>query len=104
MKYVDPRVPKYQDGMRVKATADLHNDGSYPDYPPDSLLVATGMTGEIINELGDMVTVNGQTTRKADISTGDGLVRHDIKLRVTTGDIKIAEPGSEAGNNGSPKQ
>jgi nitrogen fixation protein NifZ len=49
VKYVDPRLPKYQDGMRVKALADLHNDGSYPDHPPDSLLVATGMTGEIIN-------------------------------------------------------
>ena len=49
MKYVDPRLPKYQDGMRVKATVDLHNDGSYPDCPPDSLLVATGMQGEIIN-------------------------------------------------------
>ena len=49
MKYVDPRLPKYQDGMRVKAMIDLHNDGSYPDFPPDALLVATGMTGEIIN-------------------------------------------------------
>jgi nitrogen fixation protein NifZ len=49
VKYVDPRLPKYQDGMRVKALTDLHNDGSYPDHPPDSLLVATGMTGEIIN-------------------------------------------------------
>jgi nitrogen fixation protein NifZ len=35
--------------MRVKATVDLHNDGSHPNFPPDFLLVATGMTGEIIN-------------------------------------------------------
>jgi nitrogen fixation protein NifZ len=49
VKYVDPRLPKYQGGMRVKALIDLHNDGSYPDFAPDSLLVATGMTGEIIN-------------------------------------------------------
>ena len=49
MKYVDPRLPKYQAGMRVKAAIDLRNDGSYPDYPPDSLLIATGMQGEIIN-------------------------------------------------------
>jgi nitrogen fixation protein NifZ len=49
VKYVDPRLPKYQDGMRVKALIDLHNDGSYPDHPADSLLVAMGMTGEIIN-------------------------------------------------------
>jgi nitrogen fixation protein NifZ len=49
VKYVDPRLPKYNPGLRVKALTDLHNDGSYPDQPPDSLLVATGMTGEIIN-------------------------------------------------------
>ena len=49
MKYVDPRLPKYQDGMRVRALIDLHNDGSHPNFPPDSLLVATGMQGEIIN-------------------------------------------------------
>jgi len=35
--------------MRVKALIDLHNDGSIPRSPPDSLLVATGMMGEIIN-------------------------------------------------------
>jgi nitrogen fixation protein NifZ len=49
VKYVDPRLPKYQDGMRVRALIDLHNDGSHPNFPPDSLLVATGMQGEIIN-------------------------------------------------------
>lgn len=49
MKYVDPRLPKYQDGMRVRALIDLRNDGSHPNFPPDALLVATGMQGEIIN-------------------------------------------------------
>ncbi len=35
--------------MRVKALIDLRNDGSFPGHPPDSLLVITGMTGEIVN-------------------------------------------------------
>jgi DUF4097 and DUF4098 domain-containing protein YvlB len=60
---------------------------------------AETMTGKIINELGDMVNLNGHAVRKVDISTGKGVVRHDIKLRVTTGDIKIAEVGSETGHN-----
>jgi len=66
---------------------------------------AETMTGKIINELGDMVNLNGQATKRVDISTGNAVVRHDINLRVTTGDIKIAEPGSETGSDsGSPKQ
>ena len=64
---------------------------------------AETMTGKIINKLGDTVNLNGQTTRRVDISTGKGAVRHDIKLRATTGDIKIAEAGAEKGdNNGNP--
>ena len=55
---------------------------------------AETMTGRIVNELGDMVNLNGQATRRVDISTGKGVVGHEIKLRVTTGDIKIAETGS----------
>ncbi|MFZ0837316.1 MAG: nitrogen fixation protein NifZ, partial [Xanthobacteraceae bacterium] len=26
---IEPRLPKYQWGQRVKALIDLHNDGSY---------------------------------------------------------------------------
>lgn len=55
---------------------------------------AETMTGRIVNELGDMVNLNGRATRKIDISTGKD-VRHEIKLRVTTGDVKIAQAGSE---------
>jgi nitrogen fixation protein NifZ len=36
-------------GMRVRATTDLINDGSYPDRAEDELLVKTGDTGEIVN-------------------------------------------------------
>ncbi|MEP9366610.1 nitrogen fixation protein NifZ [Xanthobacter sp. VNH20] len=45
---IEPRLPKYQWGQRVKATIDLHNDGSFPSAPLEALLVATGATGEIV--------------------------------------------------------
>src|SRR5215813_6718308 len=56
---------------------------------------AETMTGEIVNKLGDMVNLNGRATRKVDISTGKS-VGQEIKLRVTTGDVKIAEGGYQA--------
>jgi nitrogen fixation protein NifZ len=45
---IEPRTPKYQWGQRVKALIDLHNDGSFPDVPPDGLLAGTGQPGEIV--------------------------------------------------------
>ena len=45
---IEPRLPKYQWGQRVKATIDLRNDGSFPNAPADGLLVAIGDTGEIV--------------------------------------------------------
>ncbi len=45
---IEPRLPKYQWGQRVKALVDLHNDGSFPDTPPDARLVAVGDAGEIV--------------------------------------------------------
>ncbi len=39
----------YDWGMRVRATTDLVNDGSYPDRADDELLVKCGETGEIVN-------------------------------------------------------
>jgi nitrogen fixation protein NifZ len=44
----ESRQPRYQWGQRVRAATDLINDGSYPDMPEDSLLAATGDTGEIV--------------------------------------------------------
>lgn len=45
---IEPRLPKYQWGQRVKATLDLHNDGTFPDVPAEALLVKIGDTGEIV--------------------------------------------------------
>lgn len=45
----EPREAKYQWGQPVATTADLINDGSYPDAPVDSLLAAQGTRGEIVN-------------------------------------------------------
>jgi nitrogen fixation protein NifZ len=45
---IEPRLPKYQWGQRVKALADLRNDGSFPDTPLEALLVSVGDLGEIV--------------------------------------------------------
>ena len=45
---IEPRLPKYQWGQRVKAVVDLHNDGSFPNAPLEALLVGVGDTGEIV--------------------------------------------------------
>lgn len=45
---IEPRLPKYQWGQRVKALIDLHNDGTFPDVPEKALLVGIGDTGEIV--------------------------------------------------------
>ncbi len=56
----EPKEPRYQWGQPVKTTADLLNDGSYPDVPVDTLLAAEGSHGEIVNvgvieETGDPI-------------------------------------------------
>lgn len=53
----EPRMPKYQWGQRVKALADLANDGSFPDAEPGALLVAMGSTGEIV-QVGNHTEAN----------------------------------------------
>jgi len=45
---IEPRIPKYQWGQRVKAFIDLRNDGSFPDASGQALLVNAGDTGEIV--------------------------------------------------------
>lgn len=45
---IEPRLPKYQWGQKVKALVDLHNDGSFPDAAQDARLVAVGDSGEIV--------------------------------------------------------
>lgn len=44
----DPRLPKYDWGMKVKTLVELHNDGSYPEAPAEALLVGLGAVGEIV--------------------------------------------------------
>jgi len=46
---IDRRVAKYEWGQRVRAGADLHNDGSYPGSAEGALLAASGESGEIVN-------------------------------------------------------
>jgi len=41
-------APKYEYGQRVRATADLLNDGSFPEASEEALLVAAGAEGEVI--------------------------------------------------------
>lgn len=45
---VEPRLPKYDWGLRVRAAVDLVNDGSYPDVAEDALLAGIGDEGEIV--------------------------------------------------------
>lgn len=45
---IEPRLPRYQWGQRVKALTDLRNDGTFPDAALEALLVSTGDVGEIV--------------------------------------------------------
>jgi nitrogen fixation protein NifZ len=54
---MDIREPKYQWGQPVISLVDLFNDGSYPDCEPDTLLVAQGASGEIV-QVGHHVDAN----------------------------------------------
>jgi nitrogen fixation protein NifZ len=45
---IEPRLPRFQWGQRVKALVDLRNDGSFPDVDLEALLVNTGDVGEIV--------------------------------------------------------
>lgn len=44
----ETRLPKYEWGTPVLAAVDLYNDGSLPDIPEDTLLIAAGGPGEIV--------------------------------------------------------
>lgn len=45
---IEPVEPKFQWGQRVQALLDLYNDGSFPESPPEALLVRVGDAGEIV--------------------------------------------------------
>ena len=46
---IEPRMPKFEWGQRVRANIDLYNDGSYPGVAEGALLVASGDPGEVVN-------------------------------------------------------
>ena len=41
-------LPLFDWGQRVQTTADLYNDGSYPDQEADALLASSGEIGEVV--------------------------------------------------------
>jgi nitrogen fixation protein NifZ len=45
---IEPRLPRFQWGQRVKALVDLRNDGTFPDAAIEALLVGVGDVGEIV--------------------------------------------------------
>jgi nitrogen fixation protein NifZ len=48
MHMSDQREYKYGWGQRVVACTDLFNDGSYPEYAMNALLVKRGTSGEVV--------------------------------------------------------
>jgi nitrogen fixation protein NifZ len=54
---IEPRLPKFQWGQRVRCLIDLVNDGSYPNAEEDALLAAAGTVGEIV-QVGSHVDSN----------------------------------------------
>ncbi|WFU54703.1 nitrogen fixation protein NifZ [Bradyrhizobium pachyrhizi] len=45
---IGPEVPKYRSGQRIKTAMDIINDESFPNAPPDGVLIGAGQIGEII--------------------------------------------------------
>jgi nitrogen fixation protein NifZ len=45
---MEASTARYVWGQRVRAAANLFNDGSYPDQPCDALLIQSGDTGEVL--------------------------------------------------------
>jgi nitrogen fixation protein NifZ len=45
---MDTSEPRFAEGQKVEATADLFNDGSYPDEVLNALLVRQGEQGEVV--------------------------------------------------------
>jgi len=43
-----PAPPRFDWGQRVRAVADLANDGTFPGAEPEALLVACGAIGEVV--------------------------------------------------------
>jgi nitrogen fixation protein NifZ len=46
---IEPRLPKFQWGMKVRAVGELVNDGTFPEAEMNAVLVPDGGLGEIVN-------------------------------------------------------
>ena len=66
----DIRLPKYREGQRVAAAADLFNDGSHPERAAEALLIEAGSTGEVV-QVGRHVDEN-RPIYMVDFIAGDG--------------------------------
>jgi nitrogen fixation protein NifZ len=53
----EPVVPRFQWGQRVQAIFPLYNDGTFPEFPAQALLVQIGDAGEIV-QVGTHVDSN----------------------------------------------
>jgi nitrogen fixation protein NifZ len=53
----DRVAPRYQWGQRVQALLNLYDDGSFPECPPEALLVRVGDAGEVV-QVGTHVESN----------------------------------------------
>ncbi len=91
LSFAECRQPSSVDAQLTNGNARIlvPRDGSFHVRAETSV-------GKIINGFGTTVELNGQTSRKVNLSLGKG-VRSEINLRVTTGDITIAEAGPETG-------
>lgn len=52
-----PRQARFREGQHVLAAVDMYNDGSFPNQPPEALLVSVGQTGLIV-QVGAHVEAN----------------------------------------------
>ena len=45
---MEASASRYEWGQRVRAAANLFNDGSYPEKPSEALLVQNGEAGDVV--------------------------------------------------------
>lgn len=83
------RVPKFDQGEKVRVLADLYNDGSYPDAAPDALLAKAGAIGEIVKVGMHAETETPVYLVEFDGSRVVGCLEEEI--------VPLAEPRSRAG-------
>ena len=69
----------------------MHGDAEVLIPPQASLRIeAETANGKIVNEFAENVELNGQSSRQLDITRGKDS-RSEVKLQVTTGNIRIGE-------------